>query len=247
MKLLKKASILGISTALLLTFIPAVTAEVVPSPMGASPPASPMPTPMPVLMPFYTPTPMHPTDISGHVKPTDSSATSQAASVAKISRDKAIELAASLVKIPEDYIMQNISFNFSYNRMGQSLWNLQFTKKDSDRYYGNINISIDADNGKLLNFNRNDNDPDNKPVYPPKVSFQAAKELATQWLPQYNPIEAKQTLYNSDSEKSFKTPLNGDVRYYIKFDRAANDIPYPQNYITFSIDGDGNLIDYEFK
>ncbi|MDB5056517.1 MAG: S-layer domain protein [Bacilli bacterium] len=163
---------------------------------------------------------------------------------AKISKDKAIEIAKSYVQIPDTYVLQSINFNSNGYSSDISTWNLQFGAKDPQQYYGSINVNINSDTGKLINYNFYDNDPAKKPSYPPKFDLKAAKEVALQLLQKYNPDEQKNLLYNDDFEKSFKTPLNGNVNYTFRFDRAENGIRFQNNNVNITIDGDGKFISY---
>jgi hypothetical protein len=163
---------------------------------------------------------------------------------AKISKAKAIELAKSYVEIPDSYVLQNISFNSNSYGNGSSTWSLQYGKKADDKYYGNISVGIDSDSGKLITYYYNDENPANKPAYPPKVNLKSAKEIANELLKKFNPAELNHLQYNDTFEKSFKAPLDGNVRYSIQFDRTENNIPFPNNYVNLTIDGNGKLVSY---
>jgi hypothetical protein len=223
MKMSKKITVFSLTTALLLSSIsPVLAAE------GAA-----LPIPTVNTGPAAKP-----------ISSTDSVTDSTYAITAKISKERAIELAKSYVQIPDTYTLQGISFGSSSFGSSSSAWNLQYGKKDSDKYYGNINVSINADSGKLLNYSYNDNDPANKPAYPPKVSLTAAKEIAEQLLKKFNPTELNNVKYNNSFEKSFKPPLNGDVRYTFQYDRTENNIPFQGNFISLTLDGNGKLVNY---
>lgn len=223
MKISKKISVLSLSTTILLSSI---------SPMLAA-------TDVPLPIPIINTGPQATAGSSSSV--TDSTYADEA----KITKTKAIELVKSYVDIPSEYILQNISFNFNNYGNGSSLWNLQYGKKTADNYYGSINVSIDSDSGKLINYYYNDNNPANKPAYPPKVSLKAAKEKANELLKKLNPDELDHLRYNDNFEKSFKAPLNGNVRYPIQFDRMENNISFPDNYVVLTLDGNGKLVSYD--
>lgn len=184
---------------------------------------------------------------SSVVSTTTSSVQNEAQTDVKISKEEAIALAKKLVEVPDSYTLQGIYLNgpssASILKEG-SRWSVEFSKFVRDRNYGSINVTVDANTGKLIGYNRYENDPDKKPVFPPKVDFQEAKRIALDYVTKYNADEIKDTRYNDLSEKNFKTPLNGDVRYHIQYDRTINGIPFPQNYITVEVDGDGQVVGY---
>lgn len=179
------------------------------------------------------------------------SAASDAPTDAKIEKDEAIALARKLANVPDDYALQGIFYNANMATFPQlkrgPTWNVTFDKTVQDRYFGSINVTLDADTGRLLQFSRSENDPDKKPVFPPKTDLEEAKRIALAYLQQTNPDEMKETRYNESFEKNFKTPLDGDVRYHIQYDRTANGIPYPQNFISAEISGDGEIVGYQLN
>ncbi|MBO9605974.1 MAG: S-layer homology domain-containing protein [Paenibacillaceae bacterium] len=235
MKLSKKTAILGLSTALLLSAVPPVFADEAIAVPAPSVNWGPLSQEKINLM------------IAAGELPPGTKAGNDSAVDAKISKEKAIELAAGYIAIPEGYILQSVNYNSSNVPAGHGVWYLNYIKQKDDRYYGNINFSIDGDNGTLLNYNSYENDPDRKPVYPPPVDLAKAKQLAGDLLQKMNASQAANVAYNNDYESSFKTPLTGDVRYQIRYDRVENGVPYPQNGISFTIDGTGKLTDYSFN
>lgn len=223
----KKTAIFALSTTLLLSAVPSALAADAPSAASS----------MNSTMPAVTP---------GAGKSDD--ATDTAAAVeAKISKEKAIELAKTAVPLPEGYTLQGVNFNSISYQNGKGAWNIQFEKRDQNRSLGNINATIDADSGKLLNYYSYEYDADRTVTYPPKVDLKSAKDIAQALLHKMNPGEEANVLYNDDFEKQYKPPLNGGVRYQIRFDRSVNGIPFPQNYISFTIDGEGRFLEYDYR
>ncbi|WP_144933680.1 YcdB/YcdC domain-containing protein [Paenibacillus sp. 32O-W] len=173
-------------------------------------------------------------------------ANEEAAARAKISKERAIELAKASADVPADYSLQNISFN-TWGATGKTgAWSLSFVKEEQDRYYGNIQVTVNAETGKISHISKYVNDPENRPSFPPKVELQEAKTIAGQLLERYNPELKDAVRYNEDMEKWAKPPLDGNVSYSIKYDRLVNGIPFPGNYIQFTIDSNGNMTQYEY-
>jgi hypothetical protein len=167
----------------------------------------------------------------------------------KISKEKALELAKSYITLPDGYTLQSVNLNSyrSYEGSNAATWYLSYTKKVQEQYYGNLNIVINATNGKLASYSFGENDPDHKVSYPPKVDYKGAKEAAAKWIAKINPDVQNQLIYNERDEKSFRAPLNGNYQYNIRYDRAANGVPFPQNGIMVSVNGDGVITGYNYN
>lgn len=177
------------------------------------------------------------------------SLSSEAAPVdTKISRERAIELAKQYIAIPDDFTLQGVGYNNYYGLgNGRGSWNMNFNKQDQKRYYGNINVSIDSDTGQLISFYISDNDPEKKPVFPPKVDLEHAKQIANDYIAKMNPNEKDQLKYYDEFEQGFRKPLTGSVQYPIRYVRVVNGVVFPQNSIYLNIDGDGKVISYNLQ
>lgn len=220
LKLLKQAGTMVLASTLLLTVAPTgVWAETVSGiPASMSSPASP-----------------------GQVE--------TSALDAKITKEQALERAKTYITLPADYTFQSISLNAYYGMNGQNIptWNISYTKKVKDRFYGNANISINGLDGTVTSYSMNDNDPDHKPSYPPKVDFQAAKELAAAFIAKVNPTKQKELLYDDSVEKAFRTPLDGNYQYNIRYDRSVGGIPFSGNGLNVNVNGDGQITSYWYN
>lgn len=168
---------------------------------------------------------------------------------AKITKEQALEHAKSYITLPTDYILQSISLNAFYGTDGQNIptWNISYSKKVKDRFYGTANIAINGLDGTLTSYNMNDNDPEHKPSYPPKVDFQAAKELAAAFVAKVNPSKQKELLYDDSVEKAFRTPLDGNYQYNIRYDRSVGGIPFSGNGLNVNVNGDGQITSYWYN
>ncbi|MFC5450483.1 S-layer homology domain-containing protein [Paenibacillus aestuarii] len=167
---------------------------------------------------------------------------------ASLSKERALELAQSYVTIPSGYTLQSISLNGYYGG-GRSYptWNISYAKKVKDQFYGNINISINGIDGSLSSYYKYDQDPDRKPSYPPKVDFKGAKDAASAWITKVNPSKQSDLLYNDTEEKAFRTPLDGNYQYNIRFDRSVAGVPFPQNGVNVTVNGDGEVVSYNYN
>jgi hypothetical protein len=169
---------------------------------------------------------------------------------AKITKEEAIKLAKTYIEIPEGYTLQSANLNsYSYYGYGSNApsWSLSFTKQVGDRSYGNMNVTINGSTGRLISYSSYNSDPDYKPSYPAKVDYQGAKEAAAKWIAKLNPKEQADLSYNDNQEESFKTPLNGSFQYSVRYDRVENGVPFPQNGVNISVNGDGEVTSYDFQ
>lgn len=168
---------------------------------------------------------------------------------AKITKEQALEYAKTYITLPTDYVLQSISLNAFYGQNGQNIptWNISYSKKVKDRFYGSANIAINGLDGTLTSYNMNDNDPEHKPSYPPKVDFQAAKELAAAFVAKVNPSKQKELLYDDSVEKTFRTPLDGNYQYNIRYDRSVGGVPFSGNGLNVNVNGEGQITSYWYN
>ncbi|MGG2196644.1 S-layer homology domain-containing protein [Paenibacillus sp.] len=218
MKLIKKASSIAVASALLLTYAPLAWAD-----EAASPSSS----------------------VGAPAKGKEETLPSNV----NITKERAIELAKSYIDLPEGYALQSVNLNAYavFRQKPVPTWNLYYAKRSKDHDYGSINITINGLTGKLTGYSFYNNDPNYKPSYPPKVNFQGAKEIASQWIDKLNPADRKELRYNDRQEQSFRPPLNGDYQYNIRFDRLVGDVPFPQDGIQVSVNGEGQVTGYSYS
>lgn len=218
MKIVKQAGTLVLASSLLLTAAPAVWANEVSADSKA------------ISLPAFP---------GSDVKQLD----------AKITKEHALERAKAYIALPEGYTFQSISLNAYYGMNGRNIptWNINYVKKVKEQNYGYMNISINGLDGSLTAYSMNDNDPDRKPSYPPKVDFQAAKDVASAFIAKVNPDIQKEVIYNDSEEKAFRTPLNGNYQYNIRFDRSVDGVPFAMNGMSVSVNGDGQVTSYNFN
>ncbi|MFD0680497.1 MULTISPECIES: S-layer homology domain-containing protein [unclassified Paenibacillus] len=166
----------------------------------------------------------------------------------KINRERAIELAKQYVKIPDGFTLQGVGYNNAYGSgSGRGTWNMNFNKQDQKRYYGNINVSIDSDTGQLISYYINNYDPDKKPVFPPKVDLEHAKQIALDYIAKTNPTEKDQLKYYDQFEQGYRKPLTGSAQYPFQYVRVVNGVVFPQNSISVTVDGEGQIISYNMQ
>lgn len=168
---------------------------------------------------------------------------------AKITKEQALERVKAYISLPEEFTFQSISLNAYYGMNGRNFptWNINYSRKVKDRNYGSLNVSINGLDGTLTSYSMYDNDPDHKPSYPPKVDFKAAKDVASAFIAKVNPEKQKELVYNDSEENTFRTPLDGNYQYNIRFDRSVGGVPFAMNGINVSVNGEGQVTNYNFN
>lgn len=165
----------------------------------------------------------------------------------KISKSQAIELARQYVEIPQDYEQESIHLNSnSWWDDNSRYWQISYVKKSDDEWLGSISVTIDAENGSLLNYHAYDYEQESSNTYPPKVDMQEAYKIAEEFIQKINPEVAGLIRFDEEAAASYKTPLQGNVEYPLTFYRVVNDIPFPNNYIRVRINGDGDITSYDY-
>lgn len=170
----------------------------------------------------------------------------KAQSEAKISKEKAFEIATEFISIPEGYERQSINFQTNWYPSQRFVWNIYWNKQE-ERNYGSISVTVDAETGKILQMYRNENEPDSVQTYPPKVDWKQARSIAEQLIAKQFPDKAKQIRYNDEAERNSRSPLNYRVNYSLKFDRVVSGIPFYDNYIAVNMNGNGEITGMEYR
>ncbi|WP_164779599.1 S-layer homology domain-containing protein [Paenibacillus kobensis] len=166
---------------------------------------------------------------------------------ASIAKDKAVSIARGLLAIPDTYTLQSasLSTNISTDATVYSVWNLSFVYKVDGKSKGSISASLDANSGELTGYNSYTDNPNAKPVYPPKVNREQAVTVAQSFIKKAAASYANQLQLDEYVGVGTKPPLTGEVVHRLRFDRMVNGVPFNENFIEFQIDGEGHVLSYE--
>ncbi|WP_438431816.1 S-layer homology domain-containing protein [Gorillibacterium sp. sgz500922] len=165
---------------------------------------------------------------------------------AKIGKEEALAKLKAAISIPAGYKLTAASFNGDSWISENGSWQFQFESGSGSQVYSYLFGTIDGATGRLIGYSLSDHDPDKQVVYPPKLDYAAAKEVAFGLLKKMNPGEAASTIYDGSNDESYVPPLQGEVSYSFRFDRSVDGVRYPTDNITFTIDGSGALTGYQF-
>jgi Peptidase propeptide and YPEB domain./S-layer homology domain. len=193
-------------------------------------------------------TPTASADTAGAASASDGIPTADPVNVkldAAITKSQAAALAQKYVSIPTTYKLQSASLSSSFRTSGlYSVWSLSYTYQVKERTLGNINVTIDADNGELIGYNSYTDTTNVKPVYPPKVDRDQAAQVAQSFIAKVASAYKDQIELNAYVGVDEKPPLSGQVVHTIRFDRIVNGIPFVENYIDMQVDGEGHVLSF---
>lgn len=165
---------------------------------------------------------------------------------AKLSKEQAIAQAKKLFPIPEDYKIENTSFRAADIWRPFPEWSFNWVKKSANPEQGqsSIYIAIHADTGELTSYSTYS---PNQEKSTKTISRDAAQKIAQDFITKMAFSKAKEVqLYTKDTPPP-KTPLGTNVVHYFRFVRMVNQIPFTDNGIDISVDGNGKLFNYQLN
>lgn len=169
-------------------------------------------------------------------------------SASSITQDQAIEIAKKYIAIPEGYKLRNVSFHDAKDGQGPfgsgSVWMINFAKED--RYdYGYINLAVDANNGRLLNYDFSQRE---ESALENAISREEARTKALQYLKRFAPDKADQVREAAVQDPVLYGPYGPqNVSQMFRFERVVDGIPFPANGISIRVNGKGELRGYSFN
>lgn len=154
----------------------------------------------------------------------------------KISREKAVTIAKTLLDDASLYDTSNISLNPNYSSTGSS-WSINFNKKLSPG--GNVSINVDSESGEIVNFYFWDGN-NGQQNYIAKYTRTEAKVKAENYIVNL----LKQDLNNFELQKedpNFNNYYYGGVKQQVIYNyiyiRKINGIPFTTDSINIGVDG----------
>ncbi len=166
---------------------------------------------------------------------------------ASITKDKAISSARQLLEIPDTFVVDyaGLSIGTRIDAPLYSIWNLSFVYKVNGKLKGSISASLDANTGDLISYSSFVDNPNAKPVYPPKVNRANAVKAAKSFIQKVAAPLANQIQLDEYFGVGTKPSLTGEVVHLLRFNRMVNGVPFNENYIELQIDGEGRVLSYE--
>lgn len=91
------------------------------------------------------------------------------------------------INIDDTKFQSNVNFNSNYvNNIKTSVWDIHWNTQDGDKQIG-INVSIDANTGKVIRVNRYEFDNKQSTPSIAKITQEQAKEIGEAFLKKINP------------------------------------------------------------
>ncbi|MFZ5597917.1 MAG: S-layer homology domain-containing protein [Bacillota bacterium] len=165
-----------------------------------------------------------------------------------ISAERAVEIAAGLVAIPDGYTITSKSLGRMYGIPGGRVWSLQFEDKEREKP---ISVSIDARTGELTSFYKYSSPigEDGGKTPEIKVSGEEARQRAAEFIKKMQPEKFGQTVFRSMNPEMGPPAGTGQIlpqAYFIEYARVAGGVPYPENGFRVRVDAvTGEVSSYE--
>lgn len=157
-----------------------------------------------------------------------------------ISRERAFEIATKAITVPENYKLNSSNLNKDWEFPELRIWSFQWSLEAKDRY-GWASVEIDAKTGKVLAFDKNEdqypysNQGTQKDL---KIKTKADAEKIVQEFLKANYPETVGNL--RPQPEYFVRPMgmsdeNNQPSYFFQYERLVNEIPFTQNLVYASV------------
>ncbi|WP_176461927.1 YcdB/YcdC domain-containing protein [Anaeromicrobium sediminis] len=143
-----------------------------------------------------------------------------------MSKEKAEKIARSIdeLNIGSEYKLENANIYKVYPQNERFKWELYF-KKEEDKKYDYVNVSLDAKDGKVLSFYKGREYTNEKGKY----EKEEAKKMVEKFLEKFS-IDYKNTAYKEYDEVSYEN-IEMPGHYTFTYRRLVNNIPVRDNFI----------------
>lgn len=193
------------------------------------------------MTPIYAQT----TDRNSSEEKMDEVALEEAKEKAEISKEEAIKKAKIAIDIPEGFEREDIRFNTRYG--DQAVWRVDWNKSDS-RIYQHISVTVDAESGDVVSMRQSFNDQDEERSFPPEVDYHKAVSIAQKYIMEnYTGLKGGFVLDETTKERSQENPFRRTYAHQVAFFQEVNGVPFKQNRIRFSINGNGKITSMNFN
>ncbi|MGC5327554.1 S-layer homology domain-containing protein [Brevibacillus sp. SYSU BS000544] len=165
----------------------------------------------------------------------------------KLSKEQAIAQAKKYVSIPEGYQLDNTSFRAGDTWRPFPEWSFNWVKKTPNSDYGfpSISVSVHADTGELTSYSTYN--PTQAAPVKSTISRTNATKVAEDFISRVSPQKMESVkLYTKDLPTP-KPPLGTTIVHYFRFARMVDNIPFLENSIDVSVDGNGQIISYQLN
>lgn len=160
----------------------------------------------------------------------------------KISLEQAVKIAKEAFPVPEN--LTEFESNFS-SYANQPRWDLFWRPASGSPFNGDLNVTVDANNGDILSIYLWQ-DPQTPIAVLPKYSRAEALKLAQEFAATIQPLFSETRLVESLDDQYF---WGGPVsEYSFQFERMVNGYPYPNNNIRVQVNANTfEIASYRFN
>ncbi len=173
------------------------------------------------------------------LSPAEESAVEEAKSL--LSKERALDLARSAVKVPGEYVLNNSSLEQDYLYKDKKTWHFNW-ESGSGAERKAMDVAVDAATGELVSFNTNSYRTMYDYLKEPEVKFseEAALKIAGDYLRKVQPARWNEVvLKNIRPEFGPLIDPGGEQQpraYTFNWVRLAKDIPFPDNGFYLVVD-----------
>ncbi|OPY58883.1 MAG: Endo-1,4-beta-xylanase A precursor [Pelotomaculum sp. PtaU1.Bin065] len=166
-------------------------------------------------------------------------------------REKALEAATAAVKVPREYTLDSSRLEQEYLFKDKKSWHF-FWHAGEDANRKGIDVSIDAVSGELVVFSRYDNKYDYSKAPDVKLSEEAARKVAEDFIKKSRPDKWEQIVFAS-SMPELGPVLSSEAKplprsYTFNWVRQVNSVKFPDNGFYLSIDSTtGEITSYRMN
>lgn len=165
-------------------------------------------------------------------------------------REKALELARSMVKVPQGYALTSSRLEQDYLFREKKTWHFNWQAgEDPDRKW--VDIAVDASTGELVSFNTDRYRTKYDQLKAPDVKFseEAARKVAEQFIKKVQPGKWEQVVFKSSRPEV--VPLISPAEkpqprlYSFNWARVSKGVQFPENGFYVDVDSTtGDVISY---
>lgn len=162
-----------------------------------------------------------------------------------ISRESALEIAINAAGVPDNFKLSSSSLNTYWDFPELRMWSFDWELEEKD-YYGYASAEIDAQTGKVLAFSFKEKDADDEEssngsntkqqTFKIKSKSEAEKLVNIFLQSNYPEVIGNMRLQTGGDEPDEEQDENNQPRYYFRYERLVNGIPFNQNYISVTVD-----------
>jgi len=163
-------------------------------------------------------------------------------------REKALDLAASAVKAPQGYTLNNSRLEQDYFFKGKKTWQFNWQAGEGpERKW--MDAAVDASTGELVAFSMERYYGKSGQPKEVKFSEEAARKIAEEYIKQAQPGKWEQVAFKSSRPEMVPLVSPAEkpqpLSYSFDWARVFNDIQFPDNGFFISVDSaTGNVISY---